>query len=463
MGIRKRKMEHGGLSGEIEITQVLPLWLRGHTYAKIYCLLTVWFLAALIFTLISSHSANIGSYFLTDRQDTGMDFFNSVENTKGGHPYLQFQTLYPPLANLVFWLVQECVPGDITDSWPDSLAGAVAMRGTASDLRVYQVTAFAFILFAAAAACLTVFVYSYCFENARRGMVFGMALLCSYGSLYAFERGNIILYAYLFLLFFLLFYHAKPKWLRELACLSLAVSAGLKLYPAVFGMLLLYEKRWKESARLAGYGCAAVFLPFLKFDGFAGAGICFQTVAGFADTAAAVNPVSPYAVDGYSAENVLKSICFQLSCIIPADYEHLADGLCRYAGMMKWLLLAVLAAGTVILKEEWKKLLAFGIMILWIQKSAGYTLLFLLPPLILLCRENRVTGKNSLYFLLLCLLHLPLPVLIPLSAHGISLIHLLHCDAVMAAAAVLISDMARAVRQNGDFHIWRKARHEVSV
>ncbi len=459
MGVYRRKMEHGSLSGEIKPD--LPSWMKGkgHTYAKIYCFLTAWFLAALVFTLIYSHSANIGSYFITDWLDTGMDFFNSVENTKGGHPYTQFQTLYPPLANLFFWIVQECVPRELTDSWPDSLAGAVAMRGTAFDLRVFQVTAFAFILFAAVAACLMVSVSSYCFENARKGMVFGLALLFSYGSMFAFERGNIILYAYLFLMIFLLFYNSNQKWLRELAYLSLAVSAGIKLYPAVFGALLLYQKKWKDALRLICYGCAAVFLPFIKFDGLRGAVICFQTVAGFADTAAAAaNPVSPYAVDGYSAENLLKSIYFQISCIFPADYERLADGMHGYAGIIKWLLIAVLAAGTVILKEEWKKLLAFGMIILFIHKSAGYTLLFVLPSLVMLCRENRVTRSNNIYFLLLCVMHLPLPVMIQLGVHEISLIRILHCNAVTAAAVLLTADTVRTARQNQFFHIRRKAR-----
>ena len=42
-----------------------------------------------------------------------------------------------------------------------------------------------------------------------------------------------------------------------------ALAAGLKLYPAIFGLLLLFDKKYKEAIRLVVYGILAVVIPFI--------------------------------------------------------------------------------------------------------------------------------------------------------------------------------------------------------
>jgi len=41
----------------------------------------------------------------------------------------------------------------------------------------------------------------------------------------------------------------------------------LKIYPAIFGLVYLREKRFKEAGRLLLYGCAFFFLPFFFMNG----------------------------------------------------------------------------------------------------------------------------------------------------------------------------------------------------
>ena len=85
---------------------------------------------------------------------------------------------------------------------------------------------------------------------------------------FAFERGNMVLYAMVFLMFGLALRDSPNKTLREAALLFVAVSAGFKLYPALFGFLWIAEKRYKEAARLVLYGLLSFFLPFLFVDSF---------------------------------------------------------------------------------------------------------------------------------------------------------------------------------------------------
>ena len=69
--------------------------------------------------------------FGADARDTGMDFFNSLAEAASGEPYTQFKTLYPPLANLLFFLLGKSVPEDVSSKWASTHGAVVAMRGTA--------------------------------------------------------------------------------------------------------------------------------------------------------------------------------------------------------------------------------------------------------------------------------------------------------------------------------------------
>ncbi len=60
---------------------------------------------------------------------------------------------------------------------------------------------------------------------------------------------------------------SRSWFAREAALLLIAVAAGLKMYPAVFGFLYLKEKRWGEAVRLIIYGIMIMFLPFQRFGG----------------------------------------------------------------------------------------------------------------------------------------------------------------------------------------------------
>ena len=85
---------------------------------------------------------------------------------------------------------------------------------------------------------------------------------------FAFERGNLVLYAMVFLMLGLALRDSSNQALREAALIFVAISAGFKLYPAIFGFLWIAEKRYREAARLVLYGLLAFFVPFLFVDHF---------------------------------------------------------------------------------------------------------------------------------------------------------------------------------------------------
>ena len=84
------------------------------------------------------------------------------------------------------------------------------------------------------------------------------------------ERGNSVLLVVILLLIALRWRGSGSAVKREAAMILIAVCAGLKIYPAVFGLLYLKEHRFKEALRLVAYGALFFFGPFAFFGGVDG-------------------------------------------------------------------------------------------------------------------------------------------------------------------------------------------------
>lgn len=79
-------------------------------------------------------------------------------------------------------------------------------------------------------------------------------------------RGTTVYQALTFLLLFLWLYKSPKKWLREIALLCLAIVGVMKLYPLLFGVLLLKDKRFLDSCKVALYFFVLAFVPFLMYE-----------------------------------------------------------------------------------------------------------------------------------------------------------------------------------------------------
>ncbi len=95
----------------------------------------------------------------------------------------------------------------------------------------------------------------------------------------AYERGNSVMIVVVLLLIALKWRDSASKIKRELAMVLIAICAGIKIYPAIFGLLYLKERRWKEALRLILYGIIFFFGPFLFFLGKDGLLLWFSNVA----------------------------------------------------------------------------------------------------------------------------------------------------------------------------------------
>lgn len=133
--------------------------------------------------------------------------------------------------------------------------------------------------------CIVLLVYAVSLYFKKKGVVtlavFPTLLIFSYPILFSsVQRGNSSFLTAALIAVALAWRKDESKVKRELALVLIAVCAGLKIYPAVFGLLYLKEKRWGETLRLVIYGVVLFFAPFAFFGGFAGMQTFFGTVFG---------------------------------------------------------------------------------------------------------------------------------------------------------------------------------------
>lgn len=256
---------------------------RRLTPMQIYCWATVACLAVLLLALLASRGALLHRFFFYDVTDTGMDFFHSIEYMRGRMPYGQFDTLYPPLANLFFYVLYLLVPKTQSATWTESFISSLNMKGTERDLRLQQATMMLFIIFVIVVVLGIVSMTELLTRScAGRKKLLAFCAVFSYGVLYGLERGNILLLCWPLMAFFILYRNSEKPLLRELACLALAIAAGFKLYPAFLGVLLLRDKNYLAAVRTVLYGVVCLCFPLFFFnEGLFGLTLWFRVLFDF--------------------------------------------------------------------------------------------------------------------------------------------------------------------------------------
>ena len=153
------------------------------------------------------------------------------------------------------------------------------------------------IIFVLALVILIVLLYTLILYYLNGNIAYRLAtalLIVSSGiMLFTLERCNIILLAEIFILFYLFNYNNENNIYKELALMSLAIAASIKITPAILGVLLLYKRQFKEAFRSMIYGLCAFFLPFLFFKGgFSNISLMIEHMQMFFETYSDYNGIS---------------------------------------------------------------------------------------------------------------------------------------------------------------------------
>ena len=193
--------------------------------------------------------------------DAFMDFFNHITYVRDpSKVYFQSpHACFPPLAYIFYFLLATILPSDATKMY-DSTAT------THFGIMIY-------ILYLVLCMIAFAFLLRALLKNLSKGKFASVLILMLASNVFlfeVFERGNSVLIVSLLLLVAMLLRDSDKAYLREIALVCIAVAVGFKIYPALFVLLYLHEKKYKETVRLIIYCAVLFFLPFIFFGGFAG-------------------------------------------------------------------------------------------------------------------------------------------------------------------------------------------------
>lgn len=324
----------------------------------LFSIVLLFFIIAYWVFILFTRSKYITRYFINDPNDTFMDYFNMLANAQYDDVYIEHSN-YPAMCHLyykaLFWSIRPELNG---------------IHATEDILKAFEPAMLWFLISLIICLLCTWQLINYSYkETGISKLLFSIGIIFSGPFFYTYERGNIILISFIFLFFFCCLYKSDNKVYRYISYFSLAISASLKIYPALFGLLLFFEKkiRWKEVTFLVIIGILMFILPFFAFDGV-------DSINGFINGFMYANNEMGNFGMGYnfSFSNFLK--------IVLAIFGYKVESVSFIYTIAILLVCLVLL---IMSKEEWQRLFIIALMCIWTPTfSYTYTLIFFLPSLI---------------------------------------------------------------------------------
>ena len=315
------------------------------------------------------------------------DFFNSMLSTIG-NPYEHY-SFYPPFAMMIYRLLLILVP----QAALDKVVTSDSSTSFSPDVKLYQQLYFPFIIYALVSLTMLFFAI----KAAKKGTVgevaaFVFLTMLSAPAIFMYERANNIIIPLAFLLFFIANKDSEKRWQRELAVVSLAVAVAFKIYPVVFALMLVREKRFKDILKMLLYTAVLTVPPmFVFFGGFDGFRMLFENLMIY---------------DGKHSLEIGAQLNFAKMIIFPLTNSSLSNETLLAAGNAFGATVAVFAAiGAVFAKKAWQRAALCCAIIYGCQATcATYLLtLFIIPIILLLDGENEQTPVGTVSIVLMTL------------------------------------------------------------
>ncbi len=355
----------------------------GLNVKKVYFYITT-ISGVLIFILggLITRGYSFYNLFQSNKSDYFMDFYNPLSELFNG-PYTH-GSIYPPLPLLIFKFILRLIPYDIASKGP-------------SIIRSTQSGEIVFLLF----MLMTLLMFFILIMEIKKGTkiekyIFSFVILLSAPFLFEFERANIIFLALLLLMVFVFFKDNKNRFIRELALISLAASAGIKIYPAIFVLMLIKEKRFKDALKVFFYIVTFLILPVIMIGGISQLLILIKNIFTTSDGIYAWGV--GYAV---SIENFIR--------IIGAFYGNFGAFPILIGKTLSFLIFLFGIISVFSLHPKWKTTALLSLLMIAVPSiSFEYVLIFMIIPLIMfLDSEERIKKSDYLYLTCFILIFIP--------------------------------------------------------
>ncbi len=305
-----------------------------------------------------------GGQFLADivwdaRNPFYPDFFWHVDRVRGGrNPYVveDWDARFPALAYMFYYFLSCIIPQSIPNS------------SVADWYNLYMV-----VILCICVVCITVSFIRLTERSLSYIIMAVFIFLMSHAfSMAEVKAGNSAVYVLTLLMLALALKDSESSVKRELALILIAMAAGFKMSPAIFGLIYLKEKRYKETVRLVIYGIIAFFAPFAMFGGMEGLKI-FLNISSQVSSAAIPRPETIPGVftEVFSVLGLGETTGLTVGKIAAFIYLALCIWL-FYMGRYSWKLIWLLSS----------------LMVIFVNLSYPYTLQYFLIPLTMFIIET---------------------------------------------------------------------------
>ena len=345
--------------------------LRRNTMKKIKPInlfLTVSFAGTLLFLLIMIIGKGFGAEWIVMENNFDNSFTDHFRHIAFASDMQHFyfntnDATFPPFAYLLYYLLYRINPHD----W------AVNEWKLCRDYTYNIIVLTGLVVF-------VVFLYKYACDKVLSAYSDGYKMLFAVATVFsapvligAIERGNISFFTAILVIFALYLKDSDNKYLRELALILIAFAAGIKLYPAIVGVIYIREKRYKEAIRLVIYGLIVFLVPF-AFCGGVAALIQYLKILFF------------FEGQGYRSWTNIRNYLLSVSDLFGA-YERSAYFV-KYFKIAENLFLIFSLISVFRTKRFWKQVLYLaGVMAVYVPYSYRYTAVYMLIPLVFYLRE----------------------------------------------------------------------------
>ena len=232
------------------------------------------------------------------------------------------------------------------------------------------------------AVTMSVFIqlYHMCQSTETNKTLLAFLLVFSGVYLFSIERGNLIILALSCSIYYLNHYNDENKRKRELAFILLAIAAAMKIFPAVLGLLVVFNGKWKEAFRLIVYGILFAFLPFLFFKG------------GFSNI--------PVYLENIKEHN--EKYQFDMGCNFVSLFrgKFHSPPITLTVSIASAIMAFIILLAVPFYKNNWEKIAAVSIAMLVLPPHSGkYNAIFMLPIIVLFLNEAKPDLINVGVFL----------------------------------------------------------------
>lgn len=346
-----------------------------------------------------------------------VDFFDHVRRFYLGLDNIYAEGMhacFPPLAYCMYYLVSRILYKDNIDS-PETI------NTSGSGILVICMLTAALIMF-----FIFAFFRMYQGKNIMSKKWLAALLLFSYPFWLAIERGNMSFLVLILLMYAMALKDSPKSWEREAALLLFAVAAALKLYPAVFGLLYLVKKRYKEAGRLVIYGVLFFFLPFVFFQGMYGFQIFWHNLSAVGSGATGITIVG---------------ICGRIGAKLGISLER-GHAVGRIISYLYFVITIIYCFRR---KDTWRSvMLLASLMIIFVAASGTYCLIYCVIPFVCFMNElkeiQKYTKIHYLYATLFVLIFAAYPVKI-LGSSG-----MLYIALYLLLAVLLIEQVVHEIK-----------------